>query len=213
MIVVALIALSAGLVSLALRDGASTRLHTEAQRLGALLDAARAESRASGLAISWRPAALDDDADFRFVRGWGARAQPLDMPTRWLDRQVHAERREQRRQVAFVELVLERLGAGRDHHALLGLERVQHRRQQVGDRLADARRRLGHQHAPARERARHVARQFDLRVPLLVVRPRPRHRPARLQRRSHPRFERHQNAVTRRRWILPSRNPRPGSRP
>lgn len=91
MIVVALIALSAGLVSLALRDGASTRLHTEAQRLGALLDAARAESRASGLAISWRPAALDDDADFRFVRGWGARAQPLDMPTRWLDRQVHAE--------------------------------------------------------------------------------------------------------------------------
>ena len=91
MIVVALIALSAGLVSLALRDGASTRLHTEAQRLGALLDAARAESRASGLAISWRPAALDDDADFRFVRGWGARAQPLDMPTRWLDPRVHAE--------------------------------------------------------------------------------------------------------------------------
>lgn len=91
MIVVALIALSAGLVSLALRDGASTRLHTEAQRLGALLDAARAESRASGLAISWRPASVDDDADFRFVRGWGARAQPLDMPTRWLDRQVHAE--------------------------------------------------------------------------------------------------------------------------
>ena len=70
MIVVALIALGVGLVSLALRDGASTRLHTEAQRLGALLDAARAESRASGLAVSWRLAALDDDADFRFVRRW-----------------------------------------------------------------------------------------------------------------------------------------------
>ena len=25
------------------------------------------------------------------MRGWGARAQPLDMPTRWLDPRVHAE--------------------------------------------------------------------------------------------------------------------------
>ncbi len=91
MIVVALIALGVGLVSLALRDGASTRLHTEAQRLGALLDAARAESRASGLAVSWRLAALDDDADFRFVRGWGTRAQPLELPTRWLDPRVRAD--------------------------------------------------------------------------------------------------------------------------
>ena len=90
-IVVALIALGVGLASLALRDSAHTRLRTEAQRLGALLDAARAESRASGLAIVWRPSAVDDDADFRFLRGWGAQALPLDMPTRWLDAQVRAD--------------------------------------------------------------------------------------------------------------------------
>ena len=91
MIVVALIAVSAGLVSLALRDSAHTRLRIEAQRLSALLDAARAESRASGLAISWRATQIDDDADFRFVRGFGTQAQPLAMPTRWLDPQVNAE--------------------------------------------------------------------------------------------------------------------------
>lgn len=90
-VVVALVALSVGLASLALRDSAHTRLQTEAQRLGALLDAARAESRASGLPVLWRPTTLDDDADFRFVRGWGAQAQPLDMPTRWLDAQVRAD--------------------------------------------------------------------------------------------------------------------------
>ena len=90
-IVVALIALSVGLASLALRDSAHTRLQTEAQRLGALLDAARAESRASGLVIVWRPSAVDDDADFRFLRGGAAQPQPLDMPTRWLDARVRAD--------------------------------------------------------------------------------------------------------------------------
>ena len=45
MIVVALIAIAAGVVSLALRDPASTRLETEAARLSALLESARAESR------------------------------------------------------------------------------------------------------------------------------------------------------------------------
>lgn len=88
-IVVALVALAVGLASLALRDGAHARLRTEAQRLGALLDAARAESRASGLAIVWRPSTVDDDADFRFVRAGGVQA--LDMPTRWLDAQVRAD--------------------------------------------------------------------------------------------------------------------------
>ncbi len=91
MVVVALIALTVGLASLALRDPAATRLQTEAQRLGALLEAARAESRASGLAISWMPARVDDDAHFRFVRSSGTQAAPLDMPTRWLDAQVRAE--------------------------------------------------------------------------------------------------------------------------
>ena len=91
MVVVALVALAAGLASLALRDPAATRLQTEAQRLGALLETARAESRASGLAISWVPARIDDETNFRFVRAWGTGSQPLDMPTRWLDPQVRAE--------------------------------------------------------------------------------------------------------------------------
>jgi general secretion pathway protein H len=91
MIVVALIAVAAGVVSLALRDPASVRLETEAQRLSALLESARAESRGSGLAVHWVPARVDDQAHFRFVRVSGAKSEPLDRPTRWLDPQVRAE--------------------------------------------------------------------------------------------------------------------------
>jgi general secretion pathway protein H len=91
MIVVALIAVAAGVVSLALRDPASTRLQTEAQRMIALLETARAESRASGLIVSWVPSSVDDDVNFRFVRLAGTQLKPMDMPTRWLDPQVRAE--------------------------------------------------------------------------------------------------------------------------
>jgi len=91
MMVIALIAVAAGMVSLALRDPAGARLDTEAQRLGALLDAARAESRASGLPVVWVPSQVDDGTDFRFGRVLGTRTEPMDMPTRWLDPQVRAE--------------------------------------------------------------------------------------------------------------------------
>jgi general secretion pathway protein H len=91
MIVVALIAVAAGVVSLALRDPSSTRLETEAQRLSALLESARAESRASGLAVHWLPAREGDEADFRFVRLSGKLSEPMPMPTRWLDPQIRAE--------------------------------------------------------------------------------------------------------------------------
>ena len=91
MIVIALIAVSAGIISLALRDPAGTRLETEAQRLGALLESARAESRASGLTVIWLPSTIDDVAQFRFARVLGTRVEPLEMPTRWLDPQVRAE--------------------------------------------------------------------------------------------------------------------------
>lgn len=89
--VIALIAVAAGVVSLALRDPAGTRLDTEAQRLSALLESARAESRASGLPVVWVPSRLDDEVDFRFAFVLGAGTQPMDMPTRWLDPQVRAE--------------------------------------------------------------------------------------------------------------------------
>ena len=91
MIVVALIAVAAGVVSLELRDPASTRLQTEAQRMIALLETARAESRASGLVVSWVPSHIDGEVDFRFVRVAGTQLKAMDMPTRWLDPQVRAE--------------------------------------------------------------------------------------------------------------------------
>ena len=91
MIVVALIAVAAGVVSLALRDPASIRLHTEAQRLSALLESARAESRASGLPVRWMP--LDDagQTNFRFVQVSGSKSTAMARPTRWLDPQVRAQ--------------------------------------------------------------------------------------------------------------------------
>ena len=53
LIVVALIAIASAVASLALRDPASTQLEQEAARLSALLEAARAEARASGLPVRW----------------------------------------------------------------------------------------------------------------------------------------------------------------
>ena len=91
MIVVALIAVAAGVISLALRDPSSVRLQTEAQRLSALLESARAESRASGLAVHWVPAQVDGDEHFRFLIVSGTKSIPMDRPTRWLDPQVRAE--------------------------------------------------------------------------------------------------------------------------
>ena len=91
MIVVALVAVAAGVVSLALRDPAATRLDTEAQRLSALLEAARAESRASGLTVVWTPVRDGEDGGFRFTRVSGKRSEPLALPTHWLEPQVRAE--------------------------------------------------------------------------------------------------------------------------
>ena len=88
MIVVALIAIASALASLALRDPAATRLEHEAARLAALLESARAEARASGLAARWEPRPLQSDAEgFRFI-GLPASSE---LPTRWLGSGVVAE--------------------------------------------------------------------------------------------------------------------------
>jgi general secretion pathway protein H len=87
MIVVALVAIAAGVVSLALRDPAGTRLETEAARLSALLESARAVSRASGLAVHWVPQRVSDEEHFRFV----GLPHSTPMPRRWLEAQVTAE--------------------------------------------------------------------------------------------------------------------------
>ena len=91
MIVVALVAVAAGVVSLAMRDPAATRLDTEAQRLSALFEAARAESRASGLAVHWLPRGAAEGEQFRFVAVDGKKMRTLPMPTRWLEPMVQAE--------------------------------------------------------------------------------------------------------------------------
>ena len=55
--VIAIIALATAGVAFALRDGSQTQLEREAERLAALLDGARAQSRASGVPVRWRPTA------------------------------------------------------------------------------------------------------------------------------------------------------------
>jgi general secretion pathway protein H len=54
MVVVAIIALATATVSLALPDSNRDRLETEALRLSALLESARAQSRTSGVPVYWR---------------------------------------------------------------------------------------------------------------------------------------------------------------
>lgn len=80
LVVVALIAISSATIALALRDPTELQLQREGQRLAALLEAARAESRASGLAVRWLPSALKTGDNFRFE---GLPAS-LQLPTRWL---------------------------------------------------------------------------------------------------------------------------------
>lgn len=97
--VLAIVAVSAGLATLALRDGNVTRLEREAVRLAALFEMARAEARVSGSTVRWvpggdvavpgaaAPAAVEGPpAAFRFV-GLGSIA-PL--PRHWLDERVVA---------------------------------------------------------------------------------------------------------------------------
>jgi len=89
MVVVALIAIASGVVALAMRDPAATRLEREAARLAALLESARAEARASGLPARWLPhGGLQADAPgFRFV----GLPQSAGLPDQWLEEGVAAE--------------------------------------------------------------------------------------------------------------------------
>jgi general secretion pathway protein H len=94
LVVLLLIALASGLVSVALRDGSEARLEQEAQRLAALLEAGRAQSRASGVMVRFELLAPGSspgqdgqgDNSFRFV-GLPPEALP---PGHWLVPQVQA---------------------------------------------------------------------------------------------------------------------------
>lgn len=94
LLVLMLIALVSGMAGLALRDGGESRLEREGQRLSALLEAGRAESRATGVTVRFELDSADgrnlgaatDGDDFRFV-GMAGTSKP---PVVWLDRDVRA---------------------------------------------------------------------------------------------------------------------------
>ena len=81
LVVISIMALATVGVGLALRDGAQQSLEREGERLAALLESARAQSRASGVPVRWRANA----EGFQFD---GLREGAL--PTRWLDPSTRA---------------------------------------------------------------------------------------------------------------------------
>ena len=87
LIVIAIVAVSASLMTLALRDSSASRLEEEGARLVALLEMARAEARVAGSTVRWVPVVDSADAHFRFV-GISER-NPL--PSRWLDAGTKAQ--------------------------------------------------------------------------------------------------------------------------
>ena len=94
LIVLVIVALASAVATLALRDPQASALEREADRLSALLEAARAEARASGLPLVWVPAGgaevqagQEGAPGFRFV-GLPAAA---GLPQHWLTPGVEAE--------------------------------------------------------------------------------------------------------------------------
>lgn len=63
LVVLTIVAIAAGMLSFALPSGATRQLEREADRLSALLEAARTQSRAQGRPVWWRA----QDSGFQFV--------------------------------------------------------------------------------------------------------------------------------------------------
>ncbi|WP_336469937.1 GspH/FimT family pseudopilin [Caldimonas caldifontis] len=83
LIVLSLMAIVVSTISLAIRDPQATALEREAERLAALLESARVESRATGVIVRWVPAT----DGFRFV----GLPDSLQLPTGWMNQGVSAE--------------------------------------------------------------------------------------------------------------------------
>jgi general secretion pathway protein H len=86
-VVIAIVAITAGLISLSIRDPAENRLENEAARLVALLEGVRTEARVAGIAVTWVPSTDGHGPAFRFI-GLPASMKP---PDAWLDARVSAE--------------------------------------------------------------------------------------------------------------------------
>jgi len=76
LVVVSIIAISTAGVALAMRDSSQALVERDAQRLSALLESARAQSRMRGVAVQWEATA----SGFRF-----AGLPPGTLPEVWLD--------------------------------------------------------------------------------------------------------------------------------
>jgi general secretion pathway protein H len=85
LVVLAIMALATAGVVFALRDSASGNLEREAQRLGALLESARAQSRMAAVAVRWRTT----ERGFVFD---GLAADAL--PSTWLSPDVRSDRQQ-----------------------------------------------------------------------------------------------------------------------
>ena len=78
LVVLSIIAIATAGVALSLRDSASTLVQREAERLAALLESGRAQSRVSGVAVVWRTTP---------AQGFGFDGLPSGaLPHDWLDR-------------------------------------------------------------------------------------------------------------------------------
>jgi general secretion pathway protein H len=87
LVVIAVIALGTSGVALAMRDSGQTSLEREALRLSALLDSARSQSRATGVAVTWEATLNTQNQPVMLWRGLRSK-EPL--PTAWLDAQTQA---------------------------------------------------------------------------------------------------------------------------
>jgi general secretion pathway protein H len=89
LVVLAIVAIASSLVVVSLRDSAQARVDEEAERLGALLEGARTEARASGISVRWEPAGEEatDGANFRFI----GLPKSSNLPSHWLREGVSAE--------------------------------------------------------------------------------------------------------------------------
>ena len=94
MVVVAIIAIASAGVMFAIPDASTTALERDAQRLAALLDSARAQSRASGLAVVWH--ATPDGFKFDGLpqaknATTGEMVDLVKFPTNWLSTETHVD--------------------------------------------------------------------------------------------------------------------------
>ncbi|MDE2594690.1 MAG: prepilin-type N-terminal cleavage/methylation domain-containing protein [Burkholderiales bacterium] len=87
MVVIAMIAITTAVVSLAIPDPSATRLEREAARLIAQLEAARTQARAGAMTVLWVPQSNGVDADYQFVG-----LPPALLPSlKWMEPEVTAK--------------------------------------------------------------------------------------------------------------------------